>query len=307
MFLCHSVFAYCPDENLQVTFQGKLVEHIYPGPPNWESIKDGDEAVKNDFLQLEAPFECDIATDGESASDVQLIFLRDAKTSSKEAQNWLNKNVIVTGKTMYAQTGWHYTAVLLLVDEVKEIPTTLTPEQKKEMLVQFLQFQQALKEKRGAELKSYFVFPLTGDTWGLLQDIEPEQPGTLIEAVFERYAVKIIESLQPLSKIIVNPDDLTIKQYRVNALSAEEQKRHYFFDDKDGVFYYKENGQRYLVEGACDAVADGEFYDDSLTFHQGTEANKQIPGLSQNCDGASSFTFRLIDGKLRLVTSFTAG
>ncbi|CRG52637.1 DUF4431 domain-containing protein [Yersinia wautersii] len=307
MFLCHSVFAYCPDENLQVTLQGKLVEHIYPGPPNWESIKGGDEAVKNDFLQLDAPFECDIATDEESVSDVQLIFLRDAKTSSKEAQNWLNKNVIVTGKTMYAQTGWHYTTVLLLVDEVKEIPTTLTPEQKKEMLVQFLQFQQALKEKKGAELKSYFVFPLTGDTGGLLQDSEPEQPGTLTEAVFERYAVKIIESLQPLSKIIVNPDDLTIKQYRVNALSAEEQKRHYFFDDKDGVFYYKENGQRHLVEGACDTVADGEFYDDSLTFHQGTEANKQIPGLSQNCDGASSFTFQLIDGKLRLMSSFTAG
>ncbi|MFA3779000.1 DUF4431 domain-containing protein [Yersinia sp. 1652 StPb PI] len=306
-FLCHCVFAYCPDEDLQVTFQGKLIEYIYPGPPNWESIKDGDEAVKNDFLQLEFPFGCDIVTDGENISNVQLIFLRESKTSSKEAKHWLNKNVIVTGKTMYAQTGWHYTTVLLLVDEVKEILTTLTPVQKKDMLVQFLQFQQALQEKKGTELKPYFIFPLTGDTWGLLPDVEPEQPETLTDTVFERYAVKIIENLQPLSKIIVNPDDMTINQYRVNALSAKEQKRHYFSDDRDGVFYYKENGQRYWVEGACDTVAGGEFDDDSLTFYQGTEANKQIPGFSENCDGASSFTFKLIDGKLRLVSSFTAG
>lgn len=307
LLFSQSVLAWCPDENQHITLQGKLVQHTYPGPPNFESIEEGDEALTYDFLLLNEPLECNITSADEQVPEVQLIFIDKTKVTYADIAPSLDKEVIVTGETQYLQSGWHFTSVLLLLDDVKEVSGATTPEQKKSMLVQLQQFQQALREKDVAALKTYFVFPVEGDTWGFFPHIDSQEPEKLTEAVFDKNATKVIDSLQMLSEIMVNPDVQTLGERRINALSEEEQKRHYFPAEDDGMFFYEENGQKHTVEGTCDTVAGGEFEEGSLRLYLGTSANKQLPGLSEYCDGASSYIFKLIDGKLRLVGSVTVG
>ncbi|HHW4413111.1 DUF4431 domain-containing protein [Citrobacter freundii] len=303
------VMAWCPDEDQKVVLQGTLIQQTLPGPPNYESIKDGDEAVTYDYLKLDQPFECDITGESESVPLVQLILMGKSKPGYADLAPSLGKDVILTGKTMYAQTGLHFTSVLLILDDVKDVTPLNTPEQKKSALIQFQQFQQALSEKNVAALKSYFVFPLPGslDDFIPYDESQSSQSDQLTEAVFDKNASQIIKGLHILSSLDVNPDTLEIKEHRINALSAQEQKRKYFPGDEDGTFYYEENGQRHVVDGTCDTAAMGEFDEGVLRLSQGTDANKQRPGLSESCDGASSYLFKLIDGKLRLVASFTAG
>lgn len=52
LLFSHAVLARCPDEDQRVTLQGTLIQQTLPGPPNYESIKDGDEAVTYDYLKL---------------------------------------------------------------------------------------------------------------------------------------------------------------------------------------------------------------------------------------------------------------
>lgn len=309
LLFSHAVMAWCPDEDQQLTLQGKLIQQTKPGAPNYESIKAGDEALTYDYLQLDRPFECDITGESESVPVVQLILMDKNKPGYVDLASLLGKDVILTGKTMYAQTGRHFTFVLLILDDVKEVRPLIAPEQKKNALIQFKQFQQALREKNVPALKTYFIFPLQGSLWDFIPYDESQLSVSdqLTEAEFDKNASRIIEGMQMLSDLDVNPDILAIKEYRINALSAQEQKRKYFPADEDGMFYYEENGQRHMVEGTCDTVSSGEFEEGVLRFSKGTGANEQLPGLSESCDGASSFLFKLIDGKLRLVGSFTAG
>lgn len=307
LLFSQSVLAWCPDENQHITLQGKLVQHTYPGPPNFESIKDGDKALTNDFLQLNEPFECSIASTDEMVPEVQLIFIDKTRVTYADIAPSLNKEVIATGETMYLQSGWHFTSVLLVLDDIKEVSAADMPEQKKSMLTQLQQFQQALREKNVAALKAYFVFPVEGYAWDFLPHIDSQKPAIFTEAIFDKNATEVIDKLQMLSDITVNPDAQTLSEHRINALSEEEQKRSYFPAEGYGMFFYEEDGQKHTVEGTCDTVAGGEFEGGILHLYQGTSANKQLPGLSENCDGASSYIFKLIDGRLRLVSSFTAG
>lgn len=309
LLFSHAVLAWCPAEDQQVTLQGTLIQQTLPGPPNYESIKDGDEAVTYDYLKLDQPLECDVTGESESVPLVQLILMGKNKPDYADLAPSLGKDVILTGKTMYAQTGLHFTSVLLILDDVKDVTFLNTPEQKKSALIQFQQFQQALSEKNVAALKSYFVLPLQGDLGEGVpyNESQTSQSEQLTEAVFDKNASRIIKGLQMLSDLDVNPDTLQIKEHRINALSAQEQKRKYFPGDEDGTFYYEENGQRHTVEGTCDTFVSGEFVEGVLWISQGTSANVQTPGLSEHCDGASSYLFKLIDGKLRLVNSITVG
>lgn len=312
LLFSYAASAYCPDEDQQVTLQGTLIQQTLPGPPNYESIKDGDEAVTYDYLRLDQPFECDVTGESESVPLVQLIMMGKNKPGYAELAPLLGKEVILTGETMYAQNGRHYTSVLLTLDNVKTVSALTTPEQKKSALLQFQQFQQALREKDVAVLKAYFSFPLPGSLWDFIpfdesQYTQSDQSGQFTEAEFDKHASLIIDGLQMLSDLDVNPDTLTIKEHRINALSAQEQQRKYYPADEDGHFYYEENGQRHTVEGTCDTVAHGEFEEGELRLSKGTDANEQLPGLSEYCDGASVYFFKLIDGKLHLVSSYTVG
>lgn len=121
LLLSQSVQAYCPDENQQLALQGTLIQQTRPGAPNYESIKEGDEAVTYDYLQLDQPFECAVNGESENVPLVQLVLIDKAKIGYADLAPRLGKEVIVTGKTMYAQAGRHYTPVLLIVDGVKDV------------------------------------------------------------------------------------------------------------------------------------------------------------------------------------------
>lgn len=306
LLFSHTVLAWCPYEDQQVTLQGTLIQQTLPGPPNYESIKDGDEAVTYDYLKLDQPFECDVTGKGESVPLVQLILMHKNKLNYADLAPSLGKDVILTGKTMYAQTGHHFTSVLLIIEDAKDVTPITTPEQKKSALLQFQEFQQALKDKNVAVLKTYFVFPLQGTLLDFIAFDENRQEEILTEAVFDQNSQQIMTYLQMLTNIDVDAESLMINEYRINALSEREQQRHYFPADEDGMFYYEEHGKRHTVTGTCDTIAQGELTDGILLISQGTGANKQLPGLSENCDGATSYMFKRVDGKLRLTGSFTA-
>lgn len=309
LLFSQAVLAYCPDEDQQVTLQGTLIQQTRPGAPNYESIKDGDEAVTYDYLQLGQPFECEMSGESENVPLVQLILPDQKKIGYPDLAPRLGKEVIVTGKTMYAQTGRHYTPVLLILDDVKDVTPIATPEQKRSALIQFQQFQQTLREKNAAAVKAWFVFPLEGSPWDFIpyDESKPSLPDELTEAVFDNNVPLIIAGLQRLTELEVNPETLTIKTHRINALSAQEQKRHYLPGGDDGTFYYEENGQRHTVTAICDTVAEGYFEDGALILSIGSSENAQLPDHSGYCEGASLYTFKLVDGKLRLVGSITAG
>ena len=299
--------AYCPDEDQQVTFQGTLIQKTLPGPPNYESIREGDEALTYDYLQLEQPFECGGDNGEVSVSEVQLILPDQDRIAYSDLAPRLGKEVLVSGKTMFAQSGRHFTPVLLILDDVNVVTSITTPEQKKSALLQWQQFQQALREKNVAALKRYFVFPVKGELFDFIPYDENHPMETFTEAVFDDNAGQIIAGLQKLARLDVNPQSLTINEYRINALSAKERQRRYFPQDQDGRFYYEENGQRHTVDGVCDTVVGGAFENDTLQISQGTLANRQLPGMSEMCDGASVYIFKLVEGKLRMTGSFTAG
>lgn len=305
----HSVLANCPDENQQVALQGTLIQQTFPGPPNYESVKDGDEALTYDYLKLDQPFDCDLASENDAVPEVQIILQSKSQIDYPDLAPLLGKEVVLTGETMYAQTGRHFTPVLLILEKAQVVSPLTSSEQKKSALIQFQQFQQALREKNVAALKTYFVFPVDGILWDFIaydesQSIKMEM---LTEAEFDKNASQIIVGLQMLSELKVNTETVTINEYRINALTEQEQKRHYVESEEDGIFYYEENGQRHTVDGVCDTVADGKFEDNILQVSKGTIGNEQLPGVSEYCDGASVYTFKLLDGKLRLVSSFTAG
>lgn len=299
--------AYCPDEHQQETFQGTLIQRTLPGPPDYESIKAGDEAITYDYIQLEKAFECGNGDEEERIPVVQLIFTGESKYTYSDLAPRLGKEVLVSGKTLYAHTGLHFTPVLLILDDVKDITPITTPEQKKSALLQFQQFQQVLREKNLAALKTYFVFPLEGFLFDYIAYDENQPDEQLTRAVFDKNAAQILDGLQALTAAGVNMESLTIAEYRINALTQKEQQHHYLPTDEDGMFYYEENGQRHTVAGRCDTVVQGEFLEGVLFVSQGTSTNKQLPGISEACDGASSYLFKLVDGKLRLTGSFTAG
>lgn len=302
------VSARCPDENEPVALQGKLVEETRPGPPNYESIREGDEALTNYYIELDRPIECDFANGDEATEEVQLIFLANTPVNYADLAPSLGKNVIATGKIMSAQVGRHFTPLLLQLDDIQEVDAITTPQQKKEALLQFQRFQQALRDKNIAGLKAFFVFPFEGDIYDFIPyDEAKKSPDVFTEQIFDQHSQAIVDGLQPLSHIALDMTHMTLHEHRIITLSEKEQKRHYYPTEEDGVLYFKENGQRHYVSGMCDEVADGEFDEESLRIYRGTSANLQLPGLSETCEGASSYIFKVVGGKLRLVSSYTAG
>lgn len=68
-----------------VLLEGQLERHVYPGPPNYESIRHGDRAVPTHILVLDRPICID---DGDEFADPTVRFNRVQIFESEEG-NWL--------------------------------------------------------------------------------------------------------------------------------------------------------------------------------------------------------------------------
>jgi|SRR5579859_1554738 len=102
-----------------IKLTGNLTRKTFPGPPNYESVRNGDQPETYWLLNLVHPIcVAESKTDGElnPAMDVrslQLVFTGPA--TYKKYKELLGKQVVATGTLFAAQTGHHHTPVLLTV------------------------------------------------------------------------------------------------------------------------------------------------------------------------------------------------
>jgi len=118
------LFAECLNyEPDLVSLNGKIIRKTFPGPPNYEDIKTGDEPETYWILIVTRPFCVNAITDDSIYSsesgikEVQLVFMA-ASAEYKKYKNLVGKNVIVRGQLFPMQTGHHHTNVLITVKDI---------------------------------------------------------------------------------------------------------------------------------------------------------------------------------------------
>jgi hypothetical protein len=111
------------------TVVGTLSHKVFPGPPNYESIKGGDKAEKTWVLHLHHPLcvqgdpKNPLNEETESkVTDLQLVLTAEKYASFKDL---MSRNIRATGQLFHAQTGHHHTPVLLDVESLEpNVPGT---------------------------------------------------------------------------------------------------------------------------------------------------------------------------------------
>ena len=101
---------------------GTLVRKTFPGPPNYEDIKKGDQAETGWYVNLMAPV-CLTGTPGddlnsEDVAGVKLIQLVLTHDEYKTHTRLVGKKVKATGTFFTGHTGHHHTDVLISVDRI---------------------------------------------------------------------------------------------------------------------------------------------------------------------------------------------
>jgi hypothetical protein len=107
-----------------VKLKGTLRSHVFPGPPNYESIKRGDRKERAIILMLAAPT-CTTSKDPPQGLDDPETDIREMQLVVTKSAHWktverrLGKRVIVTGTLFHAHTGHHRTKVLIDVTNIR--------------------------------------------------------------------------------------------------------------------------------------------------------------------------------------------
>ena len=103
-----------------VTLKGTVYAKDFPGPPNYESIRRGDERMRYWILRLKKPI-CVEGDDFDNARianvrELQLVF-RDASFYSRYRRYVQRRVPIrVVGSLFHQQTGHHVTKILITVE-----------------------------------------------------------------------------------------------------------------------------------------------------------------------------------------------
>jgi len=107
-----------------VTLTGTLGAHVFPGPPNYESIKRGDRKERAIILRLAAPT-CTTRSDPPQGLDDPEANIRELQLVVTKSAHWktverrLGKRVLVTGTLFHAHTGHHRTKVLIDITNIR--------------------------------------------------------------------------------------------------------------------------------------------------------------------------------------------
>jgi hypothetical protein len=109
-----------------VKLTGTLTRETFPGPPNYESVRDGDKPETYLILNLAHPVcvDADKTDTGLNPAQkdirrVQLVFT--GTTGDAKYKDFVSKEVVATGTLFAAQTGHHHTPVLLTVKNLARI------------------------------------------------------------------------------------------------------------------------------------------------------------------------------------------
>lgn len=106
----------CLSYDRVVQLAGTLQQHIYPGPPGFESIKNGDQPLKYFRLKLISPV-CATAPPSSAAyvsvKNVSIVQLVLDKNGYNKLRPFLGKVVKVKGKLFSPFDGYHQELLLL--------------------------------------------------------------------------------------------------------------------------------------------------------------------------------------------------
>lgn len=109
-----------------VTPSGTLVRKIFPGPPNYESVKKGDRHETSWFLDLpesvcvnESKTEPELNPKQSGIHEIQLVLQSEQYQQHK---GMVGRKVLATGTLFGEHTGHHHTPVLLTVRALDEPP-----------------------------------------------------------------------------------------------------------------------------------------------------------------------------------------
>lgn len=110
-------------EPMEVKVGGTISRIVFPGPPNYLSVKRGDTPETSWVLHLLKPI-CveadggDINVSEKGVTDLQLILDQEEFARYRKFVQQ-KRRVLVNGKLTHAITGHHHTRVLLEVTEIK--------------------------------------------------------------------------------------------------------------------------------------------------------------------------------------------
>jgi len=105
------------------TLTGVIHRETFPGTPNYESIKDGDEIESYWILFLDHPIavqqgsEVDVAESNVSKTQI----IPSSPAQYKKYHNLIGKRVRVIGKLMHQISGHHKTKVLILAEKMDAV------------------------------------------------------------------------------------------------------------------------------------------------------------------------------------------
>jgi len=113
----------CFEYGPTVSITGKLSSRVVPGPPNYSSIRKGDQKETMILLTLTEP----ICTTGNDPAgiDVPEEGIRELQLAISKDEDWpairrlIGKRATVSGTLFHAHTGHHRTKVLMDVSQVR--------------------------------------------------------------------------------------------------------------------------------------------------------------------------------------------
>ena len=116
-FAVHSQCLKC--EPTEVTLKGTVYSKDFPGPPNYESIRRGDERMRYWILRLEKP----ICVEGDdfnktrvaNVRELQLVFMDESYYRKYRRYVRQHSRFRVVGSLFHQETGHHVTKILITV------------------------------------------------------------------------------------------------------------------------------------------------------------------------------------------------
>ena len=179
--------------------------------------------------------------------------------------------------------------------------------EKKEMLKQFMTFQEAVKNKNSKVLASMIDLSVE-DNIALVLDSDGNFPkgtdyGTLLtEKLISANIGRVTENLQSLTYINIDPATLKVTNYFRDNASDEDKSRKYIYDDKEYSYYYKDKNNKkvYLPDARIwDERIDLSFEDEGFYILHNYTPNKLTPKEPEG-DGGMAYEFSFKNGKLKL-------
>ena len=184
---------------------------------------------------------------------------------------------------------------------------------KKEMLKQFIIFQEAVKNKDSKVLASMIDLSVEYNN-AIMLDSEGNFPkgvdfGTpLTEKLINTNIGRVIGNLQYLTYIKIDTATLRITDYFRDNASAKDKKRKYYQKGDEPGYYYKDKNNKEVYHTICDLKVNGEFSDNGiLEIKSSSFSNKLTPLASEDCDSSIIYYFKLINNKLKLYEVKMAG